>query len=87
MENKPKDELELNELITMPMLALRGLVLFPQMVLHFEVGREKSVSALNESMKTGQQIFLVAQKDIKIDNPTVNDLYKVGVVAEVRQIL
>ena len=82
MENTPQ-----NELITMPMLALRGLVLFPQMVLHFEVGREKSVSALNESMQSGQQIFLVAQKNIKINDPTVKDLYKVGVVAEVRQIL
>lgn len=76
-----------NELIKMPMLALRGLVLFPQMVLHFEVGREKSVFALNEAMQTGKQIFLVAQKDIKEDSPVMNDLYKVGVVAEVRQIL
>lgn len=83
MENITEQEPRL----TIPMLALRGLVLFPKMVLHFDVGREKSVSALNEAMKTDQKIFLVAQKDIKIDAPEVGDLYEVGVVAEVRQIL
>ena len=73
--------------LTMPMLALRGLVLFPKMVLHFDVGRDKSIAALNAAMKDDQQIFLVAQKDMKVDDPTADDLYSVGVVAEVRQIL
>ncbi len=71
----------------LPMLALRGLVVYPNMVLHFDVGRKKSVLALNEAMGTNQLIFLVAQKDIREDEPKDYDLYSVGVVAEVRQIL
>ena len=72
---------------TMPVLALRGLVLFPHMVLHFDVGRAKSVLALNEAMGNERKIFLVAQKDIRDDDPTAEQLYKVGVVGEIRQIL
>ncbi|MEG0752482.1 MAG: endopeptidase La, partial [Angelakisella sp.] len=71
----------------MPVLALRGLVLFPHMVLHFDVAREKSVLALNEAMSGSRRIFLVTQKDIRTDDPTAKELYKVGVVAEVRQIV
>ncbi|MEA5012203.1 MAG: endopeptidase La [Angelakisella sp.] len=71
----------------MPVLALRGLVLFPHMVLHFDVGREKSIMALNEAMTKGRRVFLVAQRDIKDDDPTLHQLYQVGVVAEVRQIV
>ena len=71
----------------MPVLALRGLVLFPHMVLHFDVGREKSILALNEAMSKGRKVFLVAQRDIKDDDPTGGQLYQVGVVAEVRQIV
>ncbi len=72
---------------TIPMLALRGLVLFPNMVLHFDVGREKSILALNEVMTKNRKLFLVAQKDIRDDDPTPAQLYQVGVVAEVRQII
>ena len=64
--------------VKIPMLALRGLVLFPNMVLHFDVGREKSVFALNAVMAKDRRIFLVAQKDIRNDNPSPDDLYKVG---------
>ncbi|MCI8496670.1 MAG: endopeptidase La [Clostridiales bacterium] len=71
----------------MPMLALRGLVLFPGMTLHFDVGRKKSVIALNEAMQNGQLIYLVTQKDIRDNDPTPEDLYKVGVVAQIRQVL
>ncbi|MFA9381758.1 MAG: LON peptidase substrate-binding domain-containing protein, partial [Acetanaerobacterium sp.] len=71
----------------LPMLALRGLVVYPNMVLHFDVGRKKSVLALNEAMGDNQLVFLVAQKDIREDEPKDYDLYSVGVVAEVRQIL
>lgn len=53
----------------MPMLVLRGLVLFPQMVLHFDVGREKSILALNRVMSGDRKIFLVAQKNIRDDEP------------------
>lgn len=83
MENTTEQE----NISTIPMLALRGLVLFPKMVLHFDVGREQSVAALNAAMQKDQQIFLVAQKDIKLDDPKEEDLFHVGVVAEIRQIL
>ena len=71
----------------LPMLALRGLVLFPDMMLHFDVGRKKSIEALNAAMADEQKIFLVSQQDIRVDDPSENQLYKVGVVAKIRQIL
>lgn len=76
-----------NRLSTLPMLVLRGLVCFPEMVIHFDVGRLKSVAALNTAMERDQRIFLVAQKDISLDDPTPNDLYRMGVVGRVRQIV
>ncbi len=71
----------------MPVLPLRGLVLYPGMVLHFDVGREKSVLALNEAMTNGRKIFLVCQKDVRDDDPGPKELHKVGVIAEIRQIV
>ncbi len=56
--------------LTMPVLALRGLMVFPHMVLHFDVGRPKSVAALQEAMMNDQKIFLVAQKDVDDPDPT-----------------
>ncbi|MDD2956557.1 MAG: endopeptidase La [Oscillospiraceae bacterium] len=82
-----ENEMNTPRRLDLPMLALRGLVLFPKMILHFDVGREKSIRALNAAMKSGQQIYLAAQKDIQTDDPQESDLYSVGVVAEVRQIL
>lgn len=75
------------EMITMPALVLRGLVLFPQMVLHFDVGREKSILALNKVMEEDRKIFLVAQKNIRDDEPTAETIFKIGVVAQVKQII
>ncbi|WP_290881044.1 endopeptidase La [Anaerotruncus sp.] len=75
------------EPMRMPILVLRGLVLFPQMVLHFDVGREKSLLALNKVMSGDRRIFLVAQKDIRDDEPKAQNLYKIGVVAQVKQII
>ena len=72
---------------TLPLLALRGLVVFPGMLLHFDVGRKKSILALNEAMGGDQTIFLVAQKDIANDDPDESQLYNVGVVAKIRQVL
>jgi len=74
-------------IIRIPVLPLRGLTIFPDMILHFDVGREKSIKALDEAMKNGQMILLVAQKDVKTDLPTEKDLYKVGTIAIIRQIL
>lgn len=76
-----------NRLATLPMLVLRGLVCFPETVIHFDVGRLKSVAALNTAMERDQRIFLVAQKDVALDDPTPNDLYRMGVVGRVRQIV
>ena len=71
----------------MPMLPLRGLVVFPSMLLHFDVGRQKSIAAINEAMEHGRQIFVVAQSDITAEEPTVSDLYEIGCVSKIRQVL
>ena len=73
--------------VSMPILALRGLVVFPAMMTHFDVGREKSVRAVEEAMRADQRIFLVAQKDIQVDDPKRADLFEVGTVAVIKQIL
>lgn len=70
-----------------PVVALRGLVVFPGMVLHFDVARAKSIAAVKAAMDTGRDVFLTAQKDPSVDDPTYKDLYRVGVVARVRQII
>ena len=75
------------EVITMPMIAMRGIVLFPNMILHFDVGRKKSIAALEEAMKDGRLIFLASQKNIEEDEINIDNINKVGVVAEVRQVL
>ena len=71
----------------MPAVALRGLVVFPGMFIHFDVGREKSINALKKAMDTDQEIFLVTQKDVTEDDPDFNGLYEIGVVASVKQVL
>ena len=63
--------------LTLPVLALRGLMVFPHMVLHFDVGRAKSVAALEQAMMANQQVFLVAQKDAEVEEPCVEDLCRV----------
>ncbi len=73
--------------ITLPAISLRGLVVFPAMVLHFDVGRERSVNALKAATDADGLIFLVSQKDPSVADPDVDDLYEIGVVAEVRQLL
>lgn len=73
--------------LTLPLLALRGLMVFPHMVLHFDVGRTKSVAALEQAMMENQQIFLVAQKDAEDDDPRVEGLCRVGTVATIKQVM
>ncbi len=73
------------EEITIPAIALRGLVVFPKMNIQFELSRKKSIEALKAVLKTDKKVFLVPQKDDNIKNPSKNDLYNYGVVAEVRQ--
>ena len=73
--------------VMLPMLALRGLVLFEGMILHFDVGRDKSKAALDVAMEGDQRIYLAAQKDLTIEDPDPEAIYAVGVVAKIRQIL
>ncbi|MDO4175572.1 MAG: endopeptidase La [Eubacteriales bacterium] len=75
------------ELETLPVLPLRGLVAFPEMLIHFDVGRLISMKALERSMKENQRLFLTAQRDICTDSPTDEDLYTLGTVCTVKQIL
>ena len=71
----------------MPVLPLRGLTAFPHMMLNFDVGRDKSMKSLDDAMAKNQNIFLVAQKEIRTDNPTAEDIYEIGTVAKVKQVL
>ena len=71
----------------LPILALRGLTVFPDQTVHFDVGRAKSVLALEAAMKADQTLFLVPQKDLLVDDPKLADLYSIGTVAKVKQVL
>jgi ATP-dependent Lon protease len=71
----------------LPIIPLRGVVVFPHTVINFDVGREKSVSAVNAAMAGDREIFLCAQKDSEIDDPVWNDLHVTGTIAKVKQIL
>src|SRR3954451_25478099 len=75
-----------NELIV-PLLPLRGLLVYPTMVLHLDVGRERSVQALEKAMVDDHLIFLTTQKDVSIDEPAEEDLYKLGTLTKVKQML
>ncbi len=71
----------------LPILALRGLAVYPDQTVHFDVGRPKSAQALEAAMKSGQMIFLVPQKNLMDDDPQLPQLYPIGVVAKVKQVL
>lgn len=70
-----------------PVLPLRGLVVFPKMMLHFDVGRKRSIDAIYNAMDNNQLIFLTAQKDASVNDPSVDQIYKFGVVAKIVQVL
>ncbi|HEY8361714.1 MAG TPA: endopeptidase La [Tissierellaceae bacterium] len=72
---------------TLPLIPLRGISIFPHMVVHFDVGREKSINALEKAMMNDATIFLCSQKDAKINDPTVDDFYHIGTVAKIKQML
>ena len=71
----------------MPILALRGLCVFPEQTVHFEVGRSKSIKALEAAMQADQNLLLIPQKDLLVDDPTLKELYGVGCIAKVKQVL
>jgi ATP-dependent Lon protease len=70
-----------------PLLPLRGLLVFPTMVLHLDVGRDKSVAALEKAMVDDQTIFLAAQKQVSIDEPKPEEIYRIGTLAKINQML
>lgn len=75
------------ELLALPVIALRGMTILPGMVVHFDVSREKSVNALERAMVLDQKIFLVTQKNPEEDNPSLDDLYQMGVIARIKQLI
>lgn len=74
-------------MIKLPAIALRGMTILPGMIAHFDISREKSLKAVEASMNENQQIYLVTQKDVEIDNPSLDELYQVGVIAEIKQVI
>lgn len=80
-------EFERNYERQLPMMAMRGIVIFPYMITHFDVGRPKSIRALEAAMAGDQTIFLVAQRDIEVDDPAAEDLYSVGTIAKIKQVV
>ena len=77
----------IENIVELPVIPLRGLVVFPDMVLHFDVGRKKSVEALRNAMQDNQKVFLVCQKDASVDDPSINDMYDIGVVCHIKQMI
>ena len=78
----------MNDLIeTLPVVALRGMTILPGMVIHFDVSRERSVKAIEQAMLKEQRIFLVTQKDVQVEQPGPEDLYRIGTIASVKQVI
>ncbi|MBQ3030779.1 MAG: endopeptidase La [Agathobacter sp.] len=71
----------------MPAIALRGMTILPGMVAHFDISRDKSIKAVEAAMNYDQQIYLVTQRDVEVDNPKLDDLFEVGVIAEIKQVI
>ncbi|ACD51324.1 endopeptidase La [Clostridium botulinum] len=77
----------IQNLYTLPLIPLRGLTIFPNIVAHFDVGRKKSVAAVEEAMLNNEEIFLVTQKDPEIEDPEREDIYDIGTLCKIKQIL
>ena len=73
--------------ITIPAVALRGLTILPGMIAHFDISRDKSIKAVEAAMMDNQKLFLVTQKDVDQENPTLEDLFSVGIIAEIKQVI
>ena len=74
-------------IMKMPAVALRGMVILPGMVAHFDISRSKSIKAAEEAMMGEQKIFLVAQRDVEQEEPELEDLYRIGIIAEIKQVI
>ena len=80
--------IEVKDLIeTLPVVALRGMTILPDMLIHFDVSRERSVKAIEQAMLREQRIFLVTQKDVQVEQPGPDDLYRIGTIAAVKQVI
>ena len=73
--------------LNLPMVPLRGLTIMPEMIVHFDVSRESSIAAVQEAMAEEQKIFLVSQKSIETEKPTQEDVFEIGTIATVKQIM
>ncbi len=87
MNNNRENIVDLSGFSEIPAIPLRGLVVFPKMTLHFDVGRRKSIAALKYAMEKNQKIFLVAQRDASVDEPSIDDVYDTGVICHIKQML
>lgn len=87
MNDNRENIVDLTSFSEIPVIPLRGLVVFPKMTLHFDVGRKKSISALKYAMEKNQMIFLAAQRDASIDEPGIDDIYEIGVICNIKQML
>lgn len=78
----------MNNLIkAMPAIALRGTTILPEMIVHFDISRRKSIKAVEEAMTQDQKIFLITQRDPQVEKPGFQDLYKIGTIAEIKQVV
>lgn len=87
MENIKEKIADLTDFVEMPVIPLRGLVVFPGMTLHFDVGRKKSISALKTAMSKDQRIFLISQRDAAVDEPEIEDMFEMGVICKIKQMI
>ena len=71
----------------MPAIALRGMTLLPGMIAHFDISRDKSIKAVEAAMNDNQKIYLVTQRDAEVDNPKLEDLFEIGMIAEIKQVI
>lgn len=74
-------------ILHLPAIALRGTTILPDMIVHFDVSREKSVKALEKAMVQDQKIFLITQRDPRVEEPAIEDLYWIGTIAEIKQLV
>ncbi len=77
----------INKKIILPVVALRGMVVLPQMLIHFDLNRDMTIEAINMAMKQGQRVLLATQKDPQIDRPEIEDLFPIGTIALIRQVI
>ena len=76
-----------NIAMILPAVALRGMTILPGMIAHFDISREISIKAVEEAMRDEERIFLVTQKNVEQNSPGVDDLFKIGVIAEIKQVI